>query len=351
MSQRVMQTLALHAADIEIYSVDEAFLFAPTHFPILGISQKDNNYYLSYAHFLRTIVQQHTGIPVSIGIGPTKTLAKIANRLAKKNPQYKGAFDITDHPTIDTILSSIDIGDVWGIGYRYAKLLQTNKILSACDFKYADEKWIRKHLTIVGHKTLLEIRGQPCLSLQDCPEPKQSITVSRSFGQKVTDLSYAKEALAHYVACAAAKLRSQQSLAQHITVFALTNQYHDPKNYFASTHCQLPLATDYTPDLVNAAHHCLKQIFKPGLTYKKVGVIIADFVSRDCLQMSTFVPLKDTRKKYDDFMSTLDNVNNKWGRNRLLFASEGFKRPWNMHQAKKSACFTTNWHELLTIII
>lgn len=350
MSDRVMQTLTSYAADIEIYSVDEAFLFVPSHLPALGISKVDPQYYLNYAYFIKNKVKQDTGIPVSIGIGPTKTLAKIANRLAKKNPHYRGAFDITDQPAIDTLLASVAIGDVWGIGYRYAKFLQAHKIVNARDFKYADEQWVRKHLTIVGLKTLLELRGQSCSSLED-PKPKQSIGVSRSFGKKVTDISYAQEALAHYVACAAAKLRAQSSLATHITVFAITNRYHDPKNYFASTQCQLPVATDYTPHLVEPAHRCLKEIFKPGFTYKKVGILLAGFVPRDFLQMSILVPHKRNTEKETALMRTLDRINNKWGRNRLFFAGEGVKRPWKMHQAKKSACFTTSWHELLTITI
>lgn len=345
MSSRVMQTLTECATDIEIYSVDEAFLFVPNY--TNGGSQE--TYYLAYAHYIRMRVKQETGIPVSVGIGPTKTLAKIANRLAKKNPEYNGAFDITDHPDIDKLLTSIEIGDVWGIGHRYAKLLQQHNIINARDFKYADDAWVRKNMTIVGLKTLLELRGISCLSLADCPEQKQSITVSRSFGQKVTELRQAKEALASYVSTAAEKLRAQHSLTSHLTVYAVTNRYHDPLNYFQSAHMQLPIATDYTPELIAAAHICLDKIFQKGLIYKKVGILFTDLVPNNFLQMNTLVPIKKNINKQTRWIKTIDSINNKWGRNKLFFAASGIKQPWKMYQARKSACFTTNWHELLTI--
>ena len=346
MSSRVMQTLTECATDIELYSVDEAFLFIPNY---INTDSSAKTYHLAYAHYIRMRVKQETGIPVSVGIGNTKTLAKIANRLAKKNPYHNGAFDITDHPDIDKYLASIDIGDVWGIGHRYATLLQNHNIMNARDFKYADETWVRKNMTLVGLKTLLELRGIPCLPLTDGPEAKQSITVSRSFGQKVTELRDAKEALASYVSTAAEKLRAQHSLTTHLTVYAVTTRYHDPLNYFQSARIQLPIATDYTPDLIAAAQTCLEKIFKKGFIYKKVGILCTDLVPNNFLQTSTIVPIKKNILKQTRSIKTIDSVNNKWGRNTLFFAALGTNQPWKMHQARKSACFTTNWHELLTI--
>jgi len=206
-------------------------------------------------------------------------------------------------------------------------------------------------MTIVGLKTLLELRGISCWSLEQGPQPKKSITVSRSFGKKVTEISQLKEALASYMTCAAAKLRAQHSLAGHIIVYCLTNRYHDPYNYFKSTSCQLPIATDYTPDLIAAAEHCLRELFKKGLIYKKVGVLLADLAPRDFLQMSTIVPVLKNRTKQASCMDVVDRINTKWGRETLFFAAAGIKQPWKMHQAKKSACFTTNWHELLTLTV
>ena len=349
MSSRVMQTLAEFACDIEIYSVDEAFLFV-SPYTTLSSPSSASNYYLNYAYFLKHEVQRRTGIPVSIGIGPTKTLAKVAHKIAKKNPQSYGAFDITNHPDIDALLESIEIGDVWGIGYRYARLLQSKKIYNARQFKYMDDRWVSKHMTIVGLKTLRELRGTSCLPLEDCPQPKQSISVSRLFGKKTTDIRCAKEALASYTACAATKLRLQNSLASHITVFALTSRYHEPQNYFRSTGYALPVATSYTPHLIAAAHRCLEELFKPGFLYKKVGILLSDLVPADSMQMSIITDdAALTTHKQSTIIKAMDTLNARWGRDTVFFAAAGVEQSWKMYQAKKSACFTTNWHELLTI--
>ena len=348
MSNRVMQTLTHYATDIEIYSVDEAFLCAPHY---AGPENQEQYFYYSYATMLRSHTHQYTGIPVSIGIGPTKTLAKVANKLAKKYKKLNGVFDITDHPALDTILASIAIEDVWGIGSRYAKKLRNHHITNAQEFKYTDEKWVRKNMTIVGLKTLYELRGISCFPLEESPQPKQSICVSRAFGKKINNILSAKEALASYVSCAAEKLRKQQTLTAHITIFALTNRYDDPHNYFRSAHCQLPIATDYTPQLITAANRCLEQIFKRTYQYKKVGVILSDLVPHDFRQMNITTPPLHNIIKQNKQMETIDRINTKWGRNTLFFAASGIEQPWKMHQAHKSACFTTNWHELLTITI
>ena len=195
MSNRVMQMLTEYATDIEIYSVDEAFLFVPPYNQLFSFCGSEDDYYRCYAQYMRTKIKQYTGIPVSIGIGPTKTLAKVANKLAKKKPEYNGVFDITHHPDIDSILAAFEIGDIWGIGHRYAAFLQRHNINNARAFKYANETWVRKNMTIVGLKTLLELRGTACLSLVEYPESKQTITVSRSFGKKMTEIAYLKEAL------------------------------------------------------------------------------------------------------------------------------------------------------------
>ena len=304
---------------IEIYSVDEAFLFIPPYNKLFSFCGSEHDYYKYYGQLMHIKVKQHTGIPVSIGIGPTKTLAKVANKLAKKRPEYKGVFDITHHPDIDTILAAFDIGDVWGIGSRYTALLQRHNIHNARDFKYADETWVRKNMTIVGLKTLLELRGTVCLSLVDNPEQKQTLTVSRSFGKKVTDIALLKEALACYVSTAAAKLRSQRSLTGHMMIYAVTNRYHDPQNFYQSISCQLPVATDYTPDLIAAAHKCLEKLFQRGLTYKKVGVLFSDLVPRDFLQMSFVTSQGGNTPKKTTFMDTVDHINTKWGRDTLFF--------------------------------
>ena len=349
LSARVMQTLAEYATDIEVYSVDEAFLFL-SGYDARHYYGTAPDYYEQYAHFIRSQVKKRIGIPVSIGIGPTKTLAKAANKLVKKNTSFNGVFDITDRPDIDDLLACIEVGDVWGIGRRYARLLVSKGILNARDFKYLPDAWVRKNMTVVGLKTLHELRGIPCLSLQEVQPPKQSIVVSRLFGKTITTLSELKEPLAQYVLTAAEKLRKQNSITSYISVFAVTNKYHDPFNYFKSAGCGLSVATSYSPMLLDAAHQCLESIFQPGSTYRKVGVMLTDIVSAEFMQMSTYEILGDVTKQ-KQVMSVLDNVNRKWGRGMLSYAGAGTTQPWKMRQLKKSACFTTNWHELLTIAI
>lgn len=346
MSARVMQTITEFASDIEIYSVDEAF-FHVHPYSTTALTKKEN-YFSLYAHAIKAAVQQRTGIPVSIGIGPTKTLAKIANYIAKKNPVHSGIFDITEHNDIDALLAKIPVAEIWGVGYRYAKLLQNKNIKTVRDFKYADEAWIRKKMTIVGYKTLLEIRGKSCLSLAIQPEPKQSITVSRLFGTKTPNVTHIRQALAAYVTSAAQKLRAQRSAAYHISVFLITTRHHDPDQVFTSTSCSLEIPTAYTPALITAAQSCLDQLLIPGIVYKKVGVILSDIVPVDSMQLSTFA-LTPNIDKQMHIMKAIDTVNKKLGRNKVSFAATGMLQPWKMKQLKKSQCFTTSWHELLEI--
>lgn len=345
MSDRVMKTLMQFASDLELYSVDESFFFVPSHFGSRNFKQP--NYYTNYAHTIRTHVKKRTGIPISIGIGPTKTLAKIANKIAKKN--NSGVFDITDQ-NHDEYLEKIEVADIWGVGYRYAKLLRANRILTAKDFKYMDEKWVRKKMTVVGHRTLLELRGQACIPLMENPEPRQSLCVSRLFGKKVRTLTALKEALASYTAIAAEKLRIQNSLVGHITVFAVTNRYHDPENYYFSMNASLTVPTSYTPDIITAANQCLETLYNCEFAYKKVGIVFTDIIPAEFMQLNAFVEQPDTSAQ-SDLMTMIDKVNSKWGRNKIKFAAEGVEQKWKMYQANKSQCFTTNWHELLTINI
>jgi len=348
MSQRIMRILTECSTDIEPYSIDEAFLHVPNYIPNHG---NEDAYYMAYAHHIRLRVKQETGVPVSIGIGPTKTLAKIANDKAKKDPNLYGVCDITNHKNIDSYLTTIPVKEIWGIGHRYAKLLNQHNIQTAYDFKYADDVWVRKRLTITGLKTLHEIRGISCISLSLCSESKQSISVSRSFGNRVSSIEQAKQALAAYVTCAAEKLRKQKSVAAHLTAYIITNRYQDPNNYYQAAHIHLPTATNYTPDLIAASNACLEKIFQKGLLYKKVGVILTDFTPHDCLQMSTTTLENIHSKQQYQFIQTVDSVNRKYGRKTLFFAAEGTSQPWKNRQDKKTSCFTTNWHEILTITI
>jgi DNA polymerase V len=347
MSRRIMQTLSEFAAEMEIYSVDEAFLHVSEYnFPI---QYSNKYYYIGYGHHLKTIINQRIGIPISIGIGSTKTLAKVAIEFAKKVPAYDGVFDIEVHADKNEFLKKIEVKDIWGVGWRFAKKLQKIGAQTAYDFMQLDDTWIRKNMSINGLKTAHELRGIVCFDLQEnAQESRDSICVSRLFGHKLDALGPIKEALATYVSTAARKLRNQQSVARMLSVFLVTNKYHDPYNFFWSTECELSMPTAYTPTLIQAAQACLDRIYKPGFLYKKVGVILYDLVPSDCLQLNTYEqpPHIDKQNKV---MKTIDVMNSRWGRERVFFAAAGTERQWMMKQSKKSPCFTTNWHELYTI--
>ncbi len=349
MSARVMQTLSNYASDIELYSVDEAFLYFPTAIAF-ETPQEESAWYMHYAQLVRKQVVQNTGIPISIGVGPTKTLAKIANSLAKKNSAYNHVLDLTNHVHLDDILRTIEVGDIWGIGYRYADFLKRHSITTAYDLKQCDDAWVRKHLTINGLKTVLELRGMSCLSLQDLPEKKKSITVSRAFGKNVTSLCDLKEAIACHITTAAEKLRKQKTSTAAITVFVCFTHYYDANRFYHSSTITLPIATTYTPELISQATRCLEKLFKKGLVYKKVGIILSDFCSSSCIQLNTFATLPNTSKQ-SNIMKTIDTINAKMGRNKMFFAAAGTTHSWQTKRAKKSASYTTNWHELLTIHI
>ena len=339
MAARVMQTLAELSTDIEVYSIDEAFLFiAPGYDPV------------EYGQRMRVLVKQRTGIPISIGIGPTKTLAKIANKLAKKKAQYNGVFDITGHPQTDELLASLPVRDVWGVGRQYEKLLISAGITTPRDLKYAPDGWVRKKMTIVGLKTVFELRGRPCSDLAEVIPAKQSITVSRSFGHLMSDKRFVQEAVSTYIVRAAQKLRQGNLLASVVTVFVSTSRYHDHQRYFNAISFACPLATDYTPHLLDAAQACLDEIYKPGLLYKKAGVLLSDLVDAQQMQLSTITPLPDV-SKYKSLMKTCDTINTRFGQRILTYASAGTDQSWKAKRLLKSAHYTTSWHELFTVTI
>lgn len=350
MSSRIMQTLTEYSTDIEVYSVDEAFLHFPGLLKEYTTIDQEREYYTKYAHFVKQKVRQKIGIPISIGLGPTKTLAKIANHIAKKNSEYNGVFDITQHPDSDAILQKIDVSDIWGIGYRYAKLLYNHNIKNAYQLTNCSDTWIRKQLTINGLKTALELRGQSCLDLQDVPDPKKSITVSRMFGKNVTELQELKEGIAYHCSIAAEKLRSQQVIAGVVTVFVCFTNYYDSQRFYNSHTIQLPIPTAYTPTIIASAHACLEKLFKKGLIYKKVGIILDDFYAANFIQMNTFCALPDVPKQ-TEIMKTVDTINRKLGKNKVFFAAIGINQKWHTKRVFKSPAYTTNWNELLTIKI
>jgi DNA polymerase V len=321
--------------EVEVYSIDEAFI---------SLQYTPGKLHTEYARYVKQKVKQYVGIPVAVGIGPTKTLAKVANRIAKKNAQHNGVFDITDHGQIDELLANYDLEDVWGIGRQSAQKLRMRGLLTARDLRDADDIWIRKRLTVTGLRTAMELRGISCIPLETAQPDKKSIISSKSFGRPVSTLSDMREAVATYLSTAAEKLRGQGSAAGAIQVFISTN----PFNSNQSQHVQnmmatLPQPSAYTPHLLKAAMHCLECIFKPGYQYKKAGVMLTEIVPARHQQINLFASL-DTEKP--ELMQAVDRINQKWGRETVQVAAAGLTKPWKMVQSLKSPAYTTNWSQL-----
>jgi DNA polymerase V len=335
LSHRVMTILQQQEPEVEVYSIDEAFISLPS---------TPGQLHTEYARSLRQKVKQCVGIPVAIGIGPTKTLAKVANRLAKKSAHHRGVFDITDHGHMDDLLANYDVDDVWGIGRQSAHKLRTRGILTARDLRDADDGWLREKLTVTGLRTAMELRGISCLPLEMVRPDKKSIITSRSFGRPVCTLMDMKEAVATYISTAAEDLRAQGSAAGAIQVFVSTNTFNpNQPQHVQSTMVTLPQRSAYTPTLLKAAMHCLECIFKPGFQYKKAGVMLTDIAPDHHHQQNLFGPMNT---ESPELMAAVDQINRKWGRQTMQLGTAGFVKSWQMAQSHKSPAYTTNWSEL-----
>ncbi|MGH7889588.1 MAG: DUF4113 domain-containing protein, partial [Thermodesulfobacteriota bacterium] len=276
----------------------------------------------------------------------TKTLAKIANKLAKKSPEYGGVLDITGHPQPDSLLDKIEVADIWGIGRNRANLLSRNGIYTALQLKNAPDAWIKKHMSVSGLRTAWELRGTPCISLDQAPLSRKGILSSRSFGRPVKTLSELKEAIATYVSRAAEKLRAQESASSFITVFLTTDRFKkDDGHHTDSASSYLLEPTFYTPELIHYACQNLERIFKQGYLYKKAGVMLTGIVPQTEAQLNLLARSSDNQKKRS-LMKAMDCINTRWGRDTVQYAAAGTTRNWKMRQSKRSPRFTTNWSEI-----
>ncbi len=338
MSNRVMEVLRQFSPGMEVYSIDEAFL------DLTGFQGSLED----YGRKIKGTVYRWTGIPTSVGIGPTKTLAKIANRIAKRRKEAKGVFDITDHPDIDRILEGVEVGDVWGIGRRYARLLSGRGILNAKQLRDLPDKFVRQRMTVMGLRTVTELRGQPCIGLDEAVPDKKNLLTSRSFGQPVRKRAELEQAVAEYASMSAEKLRRQSSRASAVSVFIETDVFGDEPQYrnFATTGLAVPTA--YTPDIIRAAHQALDRIFRLGYAYKKAGVMLSGVVPDSRVQLDAFAYDGGIQIK-QSVMRALDSINIRMGRNKVFYAAQGVKRTWGMRQNKLSKRFTTRWDEIPTV--
>ncbi len=337
MSDRVMSALSEFTPYLEVYSIDEAFL---------SLSHIKSSDLSGYAQKIRATVKKRTKIPTSIGIAQTKALAKIANKVAKKNPDYQGIFDPMGSPNVDEILDSVDVSDVWGIGWQYSALLKRHGIRTALDLKKASDKWIKKNLSVVGLRLVMELRGISCLALDEIAEPKKQIIRSRSFGHPVESLTELEEAVALYATRASEKLREQKSVASYIGVFVTTNIFNkNDAQYVNSIGCSLSEPTSYTPELIRYATEILRRIYKEGYRYKKAGVILNGIVPENEIQLNLLAKRRPLEKDRA-IMKAVDGINNKWGRDSIKYAATGIEQGWSMRRYRLSKRYTTSWQEI-----
>ena len=335
MSQRVMQTLMGLTSDVEIYSIDEAFC------DLSGFLHLDLE---AYAWEIKDTVKRWTGVPVGVGIGPTKTLAKLANNAAKK---ADGVTVLHSEAMTKAILAMTPVRDVWGIGRQYDKLLEKYGIRTAYEFARARDSWIRKHMHVTGLRTAQELRGIPCIPLEEQPDPKQNIAMSRMFGRPITQLKDLEEVIAMYATRAAEKLRGEGLHANNMLVFFYTSPFKDGFTG-ASLAITLPRATSYTPDLVRFAIAAVRQEFRKGNAYIKAGLILSELTEPTREQLTLFSGGNDENRIA--IMQALDTVNKRWGRNTLFYAASGVEKQWRMRRERKSPSYTTRLAELLRVV-
>jgi DNA polymerase V len=338
MSARVMSILRDEVPAIEVYSIDEAFL------------QLTNGFTEEHARALRTKVLQWTGIPVCIGIGATKLLAKLANRHAKKNKALTGGvFDLVNYWDPDGIMAATPTDGLWGVGKNLAQRLKGMGVTTALEFKQADPAAVRKSMGVIGERMLRELNGIPCLELEEMPPDKKGVMASRSFGSPVETLEELEEALANHVARASEKIRRYGLLATRIEVFIKTNRFRkDDPQYSRGIAITLDRPTNATAELMTTARELLYQIYRPGYRYKKTGIQLAHLVSEEEYQPELF----DRPKPKIDVDRIVDEINRRLGdpKNPVITrASQGTERSgksWKMRSERHSPHYTTDWNNL-----
>lgn len=335
MSARVTETLAGLVPEIEIYSIDEAFL---------NLSGFTGNLEPLAKQIFKT-VKQNTGIPVSIGIGPTKTLAKIANKAAK---QTNGIYILENKRQTDALIRNTPIEKVWGIGHQYAKLMKQNNVRTAFDFTLLDDNWLRAKMQVIGLRTKKELLEKSCIRLELMAPSKKAIATTRAFGKKTSELVIITEAVSTYAVRCAEKLRKQNSVANLLTVFIHSDPFNpnEPQINNSKT-IALPVATNDSIELVKYSVICLNEIFSQGYHYKKAGVIVEGLQTESEIQADIF----DTtdRNKKRSLLRAIDKLNKDFGRDKIKLAVQGDGKDWKLRQQKLSKRYTTNWNEIIEV--
>jgi DNA polymerase V len=332
-SNRVMQTLQSFSPNVEIYSIDEMFL----SFHRMPFELND------YSHEIKTRIWQHTRIPVSVGIAPTKTLAKMANRAAKKIPKCQGVCVMDEPHKWEWYLRRVPVTAIWGVAERLAKRLEPLHIHTAWDLASANPKAVRRVSSVNLERTIAELNGTPCLTLEELPPAKKQIYCTRSFGKKVTELQPALEGISLYAARAAEKLRAQRHLALTIHVFMHTSPFK-PGFHSVSDVVQLPYPTDDTRLITALARDTIRRLYSPGHAFLKAGIGLIEIVDRQHHQFDLLC--KGQPAQSDKLMRVMDCVNQQEGKGAVFLAAQGINKPWYMRQQYTSPQYTTKWRDI-----
>jgi DNA polymerase V len=340
MSNRVMSLLSSFSPNQEVYSIDECFLDL-TGLEHLGLT--------AYGQEFRETIQRHVGLPVCVGMATTKTLAKLANHVAKKRPEYCAVCDFTefDATSLDHLLDHIEVGEVWGVGPRITPRLQALGIKTVLNLKNAPRSKIRQQFSVVMERTVAELNGESCIALEDIAPPKQQIMSSRSFGVPVFDLAELEQSIASYTTRAAVKLRNQASLAGAIQVYIRTSPFKEKEpQYSQGVTVPLPFPTSDSRTLVGAALTGLKRIFRPGFAYAKSGIMLMNLIPEERRELTLFDdPVQLGRS--NALMSTMDRINQSFGKGAIRLFGEGADQRWKMRNGNKSPNYTTRISDLV----
>lgn len=334
-SQRIMNTLRLFSPMVEIYSIDEAFL---------ELSGMDGDL-THYGQKIRSTILKNIGMPTGVGMGPTKSLAKIANRIAKK---HTGVFVIKSENERLWALANTPVEDIWGVGRSYSKLLYNHGIKTALEFTRLPVQWVRKNMTIQGVRLQEELLGKPCIALETVMPPKKNIATTRAFGTRLSNLDTIKEAVSSHAVSCAAKLRKQKSVARFVTVFIHTDPFSETQRYVSrSTTVTLPVDSNSEILITKAALKGLEEIFVPNLRYKKAGVIVGQISSAEAVQQNLFETINS--HQLQAISQVTDYLNARYGNHTVKLAAQGSSRQWRLKQEMLSPAYTTRWDDIITV--
>ena len=336
MSQRVMDTLEEMCPRVEVYSIDEAFC------DLTGVRNcRDLE---DFGREIRETIRRNTRLTVGVGIAPTKTLAKLANHAAKQWRQTGGVVDLSNETRQRKLMAIMPIDEVWGVGRRIGKKLEAMGIKNVLQLADTDVRFIRKHFNVVLERTVRELRGEPCLELEEFAPAKQELVCSRSFGEKITEYEAMRQAICSYAARAAEKLREEHQYCRYVSAFVKTSPFASQPYYGNSAGMKLLTPTQDTRDIIAAAMRCLDAIWRDGHRYQKAGIMLGDFFSQGVAQLNLFDDIAP-RADSEALMALMDKLN-KQGRGTLYFAGQGIQQAWKMKREMLSPCYTTRWSDL-----